>query len=162
MQVRRLKPAEWAAFRAVRLRALADAPDAFGGTLADESARTDEEWQTRADPPDGAIFVVDGADGLVAMVMGGPAPSDFPNAAALFSMWVDPSVRRNGLGVALIDAVKEWAIEQGYAALGLGVTTTNAPAVALYRRLGFADTGDRYPLRKDTDLTIQIMALSLT
>jgi ribosomal protein S18 acetylase RimI-like enzyme len=162
MQVRRLQPAEWAAFRAIRLRALADAPDAFGGTLAGESAKSDEEWQTQVDPPAGAIFVVDGEDGLVAMVIGGPAPADFPGAAALFSMWVDPSVRRNGLGIALIDAVKAWAIEQGYAVLGLGVTTTNEPAIGLYQRLGFADTGDRYPLRDDTDLTIQIMAMGLT
>lgn len=162
MQVRRLKPDEWAAFREIRLRALAEAPDAFGGTLADESTKSDEHWQTTADPPDGAIFVVDGEAGLVAMVMAGPAPADFAGAAALFSMWVDPSVRRSGLGIALIDAVKAWAVEHGYSMLGLGVTTTNEPAIALYRRLGFADTGDRFPLRKDTDLTIQIMALSLT
>ena len=75
---------------------------------------------------------------------------------------MDPSVRRNGLGLALIDAVKAWAIEQGYTVLGLGVTTTNEPAIALYRRLSFADTGDRYPLRDDTSLTIQIMAMALS
>jgi ribosomal protein S18 acetylase RimI-like enzyme len=162
VQVRRLEPPEWVAFRDIRLRALADAPEAFGGTLAGESAQSDADWQAKADPKGGAIFVVDGADGLVAMVMGGQAPTDFPGAAALFSMWVDPSIRRSGLGIALIDAVKAWAIEQGYSVLGLGVTTTNEPAIALYRRLGFADTGDRYPLRKDRDLTIQIMALGLT
>lgn len=160
MQVRRLEPAEWAAFRSIRLRALADAPDAFGSTLAEEAALSDEEWRARADRTDRVTFVVDGPGGPVAMAMGGPAP-DVPGAAAVYGMWVDPSARRGGLGVALVDAVKAWAIERGYALLGLGVTTTNEPAIALYERLGFADTGDRYPLREGTDLTIQIMGMPL-
>jgi ribosomal protein S18 acetylase RimI-like enzyme len=160
MEVRRLRPDEWRAFRDIRLRALADAPDAFGATVDEASARTDAEWQTRAYPSDGAIFVVDGPDGFIAMASGGPAPS-VPDTAALYGMWVDPSARRLGLGSALIEAVKGWAIEAGYPRLGLGVTTTNAPAIALYERLGFVDIGDRYPLREGTDLVIQIMGMPL-
>lgn len=160
MQVRRLRADEWALFRALRLRALADAPDAFGGTYADEAAQSDAQWQARADPPDGAVFVVDGPDDLIAMAIGGPAPG-YPNAAALFSMWVAPNARGHGLGEALIHAVEAWAIQAGYPMLGLGVTTTNEPAIALYERLGFVDNGDRYPLREGTDLTIQIMVIEL-
>jgi ribosomal protein S18 acetylase RimI-like enzyme len=160
MQVRRLEPAEWETFRAIRLRALADAPDAFGSTLAEEAALADDEWRARAVKPDRVTFVVDGPDGPIAMAMGGPAP-DISGAAGLYGMWVDPTARRGGLGAALVDAVKAWAIERGYALLGLGVTTTNEPAIALYRRLGFADTGDRHPLREGTDLTIQIMGMAL-
>ncbi|MFI5225982.1 MAG: GNAT family N-acetyltransferase [Candidatus Limnocylindrales bacterium] len=161
MEVRRLRPDEWRAFREIRLRALADSPDAFGATLDDASGRTDVEWQTRAEQSDGAIFVVDGADDFVAMASGGPAPN-VPDTAAVFGMWVDPSARRRGLGGALIEAVKAWAIAEGYPRLGLGVTTTNAPAIALYERLGFVDTGDRYPLREGTDLVIQIMGMQLS
>ena len=160
MEVRRLEPDEWRAFREIRIRALADSPDAFGATLDDASSRTDAEWQDRADQSDGAIFVVDGPDGFVAMASGGPA-RNVPNTAALFGMWVDPSARRHGLGSALVEAVKAWAIAEGYPRLGLGVTTTNAPAIALYERLGFVDIGDRYPLREGTDLVIQIMGMSL-
>ena len=160
MDVRRLRPDEWQAFRDIRLRALADSPDAFGATLDDASSRTDAEWQARAEQSDGAIFVVDGPAGFVAMASGGPAPN-VPDSAAIFGMWVDPSARREGLGTALIEAVKAWAIETGYPRLGLGVTTTNAPAIALYERLGFVDIGDRYPLREGTDLVIQIMGLPL-
>ena len=70
-----------------------------------------------------------------------------------------PRVRR--LGRTLIEAVKEWAIAAGYPRLGLGVTTTNEPAIALYERLGFIATGDRYPLRAGSDLMFQIMVMPL-
>ena len=41
--VRRVRAEEWERLRATRLRALADAPMAFGSTLADEQTRPDDE-----------------------------------------------------------------------------------------------------------------------
>jgi ribosomal protein S18 acetylase RimI-like enzyme len=161
MDVRRLRPDEWERFRSIRLRALAQSPDAFGATLAEETALSDADWQGRADPPDGAVFVVDGPDDLIALGIGGLAPG-FPDAAAAYSMWVDPAERGKGLGTALIDAIKAWAKDAGYANLGLGVMTTNTQAIALYERLGFVDTGDRFAIRTDPDVTILIMGMALT
>lgn len=160
MQVRRLKPEEWTTYREIRLRALREAPDAFGATYAGEAGLSDTDWQDRADRPDRAVFVVDGTEEVIGLAIGGPAPGS-PNSAALFSMWVDPRERRRGLGSALIEAVEAWAVEAGYLMLGLGVTTSNAPAIALYERLGFTDTGERHLLRDDGDLTIQIMVTPL-
>jgi len=159
-QVRRLRPAEWRAYRSIRLQALEDAPDAFGSTYERELAFGDEEWISRADPPDAAVFVADGPADLVGMAIGAPAPSN-SGAAALFAMWVAPAARRKGVGQALIEAVKAWAIDAGYPRLGLGVTTTNAPAIDLYERMGFVPTGERYPLRAGSDRVFQIMALRL-
>ena len=167
MQVRRLESDEWERFRTVRLRALADAPDVFGATLAEESALTETDWRRRLEAPDRAAFVVEttgshgGHGDIVGLATGGPAP-DLPNVAALYGMWVAPEARGQGNGEALVDAVKAWATEAGFPTLGLGVTTTNAPAIALYERTGFTDTGDRYPLREGTGLTIQIMVMPLT
>ena len=170
MQVRRLGSDEWERFRSVRLRALADAPDAFGATFDEETDLTEADWRRRLESADRAVFVVDdgaGADGpgatgeVVALATGGPAP-DYPGVAALYGMWVAPGARGQGLGIALIDAVKAWALAAGFPVLGLGVTTTNAPAIALYERAGFRDRGERYPLRDGSDATIQIMAMPLT
>src|SRR5262245_14939127 len=46
--VRRVRAEEWERLRTIRLRALSDAPMAFGSTLADEQTRPDEFWRGRA------------------------------------------------------------------------------------------------------------------
>jgi len=161
MHVRAVRPDEWRELREIRLRALADSPDAFGATLAEVEADADETWQHRANRPDGiAVVAVDEADRFIGMASGGPAP-DGMDIAAIYGMWVDPAARGLRIGEALISALGDWARKAGYETIGLGVTLGNAPAITLYERLGFADTGDRYPLREGTDLTIQIMATTL-
>ena len=160
MEVRRVRPDEWQALRDLRLRALAADPDAFGNTYADASQRTDDDWRAYADRPDGAAFVATTPDGFVGMASGGPAPGH-PDAAGLYGMWVAPEARGQGVGSALVDAVEAWAREAGYENIGLGVTTTNLSAIRLYTAKGYADTGDRMPLRDGTDLLIQIMARRL-
>ena len=44
MRIRELERREWALYRELRLRALAESPDAFGRRLVDELARPDAEW----------------------------------------------------------------------------------------------------------------------
>ncbi len=159
--VRRLRPDEWRELRALRLRALADAPDSFGATLAEEEAEPDAVWQRRASTGDRVVIVAERDGRLVGMASGGPAPTDEP-AAGLYAMWVEPAARGTRIAEAIVAAVVEWAREAGYPVLGLGVTTTNARAIALYDRLGFVDTGRHFPLREGSDLQIQVMVRPLT
>ena len=160
MDIRRVRPDEWALLRDLRLRALQADPDAFGESLAVATERSDADWQARADSADHASFVADTSGGFVGMVVGGPAP-DRPGIAAIYGMWVAQEARGQGIGAALMDAVEDWARSAGYAFIGLGVTTTNEPAIRLYEHKGYTDTGERYPLRDGTDLTIQIMGKPL-
>ena len=159
--VRRLRPEEWRELRALRLRALADAPDAFGAILAEEAIEPDASWQHRASSPDRVVIVAEVSGRFVGMASGGRAPFDEP-AAGLYSMWVEPAVRGTGVADAIVAAVVEWAREAGYPVLGLGVTTSNARATAFYQRQGFVDSGQRFPLRHGSDLEIRIMTLELT
>ena len=46
-EIRAARPADWQIAKAVRLRALADSPAAFGSTLARELVFDDAEWQAR-------------------------------------------------------------------------------------------------------------------
>ena len=154
VRVRRVRPEEWPALRAIRLRALADAPDAFGATLADEAMDPDATWQQRAS--DRVSFVAELAGRFVGVAGVGPAPVEAP-VAMLYAMWVEPEVRGTGVATAIVEAAVDWARDAGYPGLGLGVTTTNARAIAFYERLGFVDTGQRYPLRQGSRLDIQIM-----
>ena len=55
-EVRRLGPDDWEAFREIRLRSLADSPDAFGSTLEREQEFTEDDWRRRLSGP---VYVVE-------------------------------------------------------------------------------------------------------
>lgn len=154
--IRRLDPDEWPRLRDLRLRALADAPDAFGSTLARERDRPGDRWRQWITSPERTLLVAERDGRLVGMASGGPARVG-ERIAGLYGMWVEPDARGTGMAAALAEAVVRWARERDYPAIALGVTTTNARAIALYRRLGFRDTGERNPLREGSDLVIQTM-----
>ena len=164
MDIRPPRPDEWHAVRALRLRALADAPDAFGSTLAREIDQPEDEWRAFWLERPGTISLVVAASGvgdpLVGMAFGWPSLDD-PRTAGLFGMWVDPVARRHGLGAALVRGVVDWARAAGFRAIALGVTTSNPGAVAFYEGLGFVDTGERGPLREGSPLTVQGMSMAL-
>ncbi len=54
---------------------------------------------------------------------------------------VDPSYQRRGIGTALLTALEEFARAQGYCKITLEVLEGNKPAVAAYRKVGFAPYG---------------------
>jgi len=56
----------------------------------------------------------------------------------LHGLSVDPAHRRRGLATAVMAELLEWAAERGAMTAWLHVETANAPALALYERLGFA------------------------
>ena len=148
MRITRIGPEDAPRLRALRLRALRDAPDAFGSTY-ERAARTSlEEWEQAFSELATFVAVVDGAD--VGMVRGAEDRDD-ASAAWLISMWVAPTHRGQGIGDALVDAVTSWARAEGYARIRLDVADGNAPAVALYARKGFEATGEtgRLPSPRD-------------
>ena len=162
MEIRRVRRDEWQAHREIRLRALAADPDAFGETLEHALTEADADWQRRADRPNGMAFVAVADDGrFVGMANGGPAPAEHGQYAGVYGMWVAPEVRGQGVGGALLQAVEGWAREAGYDRIGLGVTTTNDAAIALYTAAGYVDLGQRMPLREGTDLVIRLMGKAL-
>jgi ribosomal protein S18 acetylase RimI-like enzyme len=139
--VRALAADAWREFRAVRLEALATDPEAFGSSLADWQGDNDREerWRRR--------FEVEGAVNFLAELDGRPAgivadfPADAPGHRELISLWVAPFARGRGVGDALVRAVIESAERQGALAIELSVVVDNGPALALYRRHGFRETG---------------------
>lgn len=56
---------------------------------------------------------------------------------------VDPERRNGGIGARLMLDLHQWAIERGLAAMTLEVRVSNAAAIALYRRFGYAPAGVR-------------------
>ena len=140
----------WALYQDLRLRALADAPEAFGSTLAHEQNRSDADWSARL-----AAGVASGWDlPLLAEVDGQPAglawgnfDASDRNVAHLYQMWVAPGQRGHGVGQKLLETVIDWARAKHAAYLELGVTVRDSPAMRLYQRAGFQIAGLPEPLR---------------
>lgn len=135
-----LAPDEWGRFRALRLRSLAEAPLAFGSTLAEEDGLPEEAWPGRLAAA--VTFVARGPGGAdVGVVRLAPDRTD-PSVGWLVSMWVDPAARGRGVGDALVAAVLERARRRGYTRVRLDVADLNVDAVLLYARHGFRATGE--------------------
>lgn len=67
-------------------------------------------------------------------------PSFVPRRyAALMDLAVEESHRRQGVGRALLEAVKAWARDKGAEFVELGVLSENLPAIRLYEGFGFAE-----------------------
>ncbi len=72
--------------------------------------------------------------------------------AAKLEVMVDPAWRRHGIGRALMEACIDWAERSPVVEkLSLNVFADNAPAIALYRSLGFVEEGRRVREYKDPD-----------
>lgn len=139
MLIDRLHEADWERLRNLRLRALADAPDAFESTHDETAARPAESWiQQLRDLP---TFVARDGDRDLGMVRGAIDP-EHEATGWLLSMWVDPEARGRGAGDQLVDAVIHWAREAGLMRLQLDVGDENPRAIALYARKGFEPTGE--------------------
>ena len=137
---RRLTAADAAAFRAARHFGLADAPQAFGAALSDEEALGTAHYAdilTRL-----PVFGVDGAagfDGVGGIDLNGRAKTR--HKGSVFGFYVRPEARGTGVADAVLSALIGHAREAGLRQLKLTVTANNAPAIRLYSRYGFVETG---------------------
>ncbi|HUG36213.1 MAG TPA: GNAT family N-acetyltransferase, partial [Candidatus Limnocylindrales bacterium] len=126
--------------RAIRLRALTDAPDAFRVAFAEDEARPLVEWRTRLESPDNATFIASERNQDVGLAVGSRHQGQ-DGAAGIFAMWVAPEARDRGIGGALVDAVVAWARAGGYRRVLLDVADRNVQATRLFAKKGFAPTG---------------------
>lgn len=145
-EVRRIGPDDWELFRDIRLRSLADSPDAFGSTLERERAFTARDWRRRLTGP--VCVVTD--PGPVAV--GGLFDND--GVFTVWGMWTETSHRGRGHARRVLDAL----IAPDVAA-ELHVNTANAAARTAYERYGFVGTGEIEPLRPGSEQRMERMVL---
>jgi ribosomal protein S18 acetylase RimI-like enzyme len=153
IRIRRISPNDGPTLRDLRLRSISDSPDAFGQSLAEAQARADTEWwqsARQASHGQGRTWLIAEEAGRTVGIVQGRRRR--PSTLLLFSMWVDPSVRRLGVGRMLIEALEAWASEWQARETLLWVMADNHRAIEFYRDLGFgtvdrgadADSGARF------------------
>lgn len=142
LEVRRPTADEWPLFREIRLRSLADDPDAFGSTLPREQAFTEADWRERMESS--PVLVMDG-DRPVAM---GAGWRQQPGWSMVVAMWTDPAYRGRGLAGRILDLLVETARAEDRRVC-LWVTQGNSAARSSYQRYGFVGTGETEPIDPD-------------
>jgi aminoglycoside 6'-N-acetyltransferase I len=89
-------------------------------------------------------FVADSGDGRLcgfaeASVRRYANSNDESPCAFLEGWWVDETVRRSGIGRALVEAVEDWARAQGFTELGSDALLDNTVSHQAHRSLGFEE-----------------------
>ena len=150
IEVVRATVADWQRVRSLRLRALADAPDAFWALLADDEQKPDEAWQANLEAED-QITLLGVHDGVDAGLVFGARHHERVEEAGLYGMWVAPEARGTGLADALVHGIIDWARASGRDYIRLDVNDTNIAAQRLYARCGAEPSGrrDAFPPPRD-------------
>jgi L-phenylalanine/L-methionine N-acetyltransferase len=139
------------------LKALVAEPDINIPLAPDEVTLTLEQERELiarvTDSPHGAMFVAADEHGAVVGELSVKAISTRRAVAhvATIGMSVSATHRRRGVGEALLREAIAWADDNDFLRLELYVYARNAPAIALYEKLGFAIEGKRIAFIREGD-----------
>lgn len=145
MRVSTLSAADVVAYRALMLEAYERVPDAFTTTASEREAEPESWWVKRIGSADGLAtsFGAWEADALVGTVaLEYSAKPKTRHSALVLGMYVQPQARRQGVGLALLKAaIAAASARPEVLRLTLTLTEGNAPALRLYRSVGFVEWG---------------------
>jgi ribosomal protein S18 acetylase RimI-like enzyme len=151
-------------YRAIRLKSLNESPESFGSTYKREVDFSPDQWKSRLSTSpsnrDVLALAVISNGAFIGLSLGVKHESN-SDEARIYQMWVAPQYRGIGVGSALIDRVKKWAVDVNSRKILLSLTTSNMQAVSLYLTMGFKLFGAREPLREGTDLQVQPIEFTL-
>lgn len=126
-------------YRAIRLEALKESPEAFASTYESALERDDASWVAQADASaqgdDRATFVVvaDRPVGVAALYRS----AGHPDLGELIQMWISPDHRGGAVAAGLLDSVFKWASTRGFRTIRAEVTEGNWRAFRFYEKHGF-------------------------
>ncbi|MBO3759462.1 GNAT family N-acetyltransferase [Ciceribacter sp. L1K22] len=140
-RISRLGGEEGSDYRALRLEGLREHPEAFGASWEEEASQDAARFSMRLER--GLVFGArSGTNGTLVGIIGLRVPTEekMRHKASLWGFYVRRDARRTGVGRALLDHAIAYAaavVEE----VTLIVEAQNAPALALYRQIGFEQYG---------------------
>lgn len=135
-----------AQLRELRLEALIDSPESFGGDTDTAANETIEHWRKRilvnSTEGKGAFFIAQVKGQLIGMacISRGSWQKTRHNGV-IWGVYVNSEWRGLRIADALINACIDWAREQHLVQVKLAVVATNLPAIRCYTRCGFSVYG---------------------
>lgn len=169
LEIRRLGPNDAADFQALRLRGLAESPEAFGTSHSEDVGVSLEAVAARIAPahsPAGRVVLGAFVDAALVGVVGCVQESRLKarHKAVVWGMYVAPAARGRGIGRRLLDrAIAEARSWPNVERVTLTVVERAGAARALYLSAGFLPFGrEEDGLRQDGHRdTVEYLALTL-
>jgi RimJ/RimL family protein N-acetyltransferase len=151
-RVARLSESDWRVFAVIRLRALTDSLGESDPQYRKEVTFTAAQWRRRLrDHAQFAALIGDRPVGLIG------AQQENPDSVYLYSLWLDPAARGQGLARPLVAAAVDWARDQRVRTVTLRVATDNVAAREVYESFGFtAKTAESPDLRDEVAMTLSV------
>ncbi len=140
--IRLLTQDDFTIWKAIRLEALKEHPQAFSGSYEEESLRSDEEWKKRL--KDSCVFAYFDNNKIAGVV--GYYPHQVKkdaHRAEVYTTYLQSNSRNKGVMSALIQALAEHARKSGIEQLELDVTAHLSEAKKCYERNGFTVYGTK-------------------
>ncbi|MEO5930372.1 MAG: GNAT family N-acetyltransferase [Candidatus Kapaibacterium sp.] len=135
-----LPPERWREFRALRLQALKEEPQAFGSSYERNITQPDQHWIDRLKSVEEriweALFAED--NGELVGLMGAHFPQETPDTAVIVMVFVRREKRGLGIAEMLLESLlQRLRGRPGIERAALTVNMAQKTAVALYTRFGF-------------------------
>lgn len=119
-----------------------------------------ESFATLLAPDWRVALAARGADGAIAELDGFIMVQHVADEAEILTLAVAHQARRTGLATRLLSAASLWLAARGVQHWHLEVAADNHPALALYRRFGFVETGRRPAYYENVDAVLMQRDLS--
>lgn len=143
IRFRPLHADEWEAFQALRLRSIADMPEAIYPTYEEERSRSPEQIRARITRTEHQLVFGAYQDEELVGIAGlrREALLQVAHKAILWGVFVHPDRRGGGIARRMLEALFEHARGIGVRQVHLNVNVANPRASALYRSMGFVSYG---------------------
>jgi ribosomal protein S18 acetylase RimI-like enzyme len=155
IRVEELHEDQWQRYREIRLSALENDGQAFGGNLESERQFMESEWRSKAKQYVALVAVIDGVD--IGMMSVENLNGDFGATCWVGSCWVDSDFRKHGALRSLFAHLDSQAIAKDWTTQGLGVWVDNEPAIKAYEKLGFIQMGEKQESSRKAGMYYQRM-----
>ncbi|HYZ69651.1 MAG TPA: GNAT family N-acetyltransferase [Mycobacterium sp.] len=151
-RVTRLTESDWRLFAGVRLRALTDSLGENDPQYQQEVTFTAAQWRRRLrEHAQFAALIGDRAIGLIG------AQLENSETVYIYSLWLDPTARGQGLARSLVATAVAWAHERRARTVTLRVAADNAVARGVYESLGFiVEASEKPSARGEVAMTLSV------